>query len=146
MRDLVFPSTSDKATNSRYMNGRNHLQKSLTGDSSNQDTPSDDESISESSIKDRIQNITPGNFLIMYLAQSTYFLLAKNLNFLFYQQIGQLIKARRLPKLLWYLQPHLMPGELYQLFRAFCVSLSQHKWIWMRFRCFNVRSFIRLLR
>lgn len=64
MRDLVFPSTSDKANSTRYMNGKTHVQKSLTEDSSNQDTPSDDESISEPSIKDRIQNITPGDYLL----------------------------------------------------------------------------------
>lgn len=66
MRDLVFPSGSDKTSNARYMNGKSHLQKSLTGDSSNQDTPSDDESISEPLMNERIQNITPGNLFIFF--------------------------------------------------------------------------------
>lgn len=63
MRDLVFPSTSDKSNSTRYVNGTNHLQKSLTGDSRDQELSSDDESSPDQSSrdKDRIQDVSQGN-------------------------------------------------------------------------------------
>ncbi|XP_001602833.2 wolframin isoform X1 [Nasonia vitripennis] len=64
MRDLVFPSTSDKLSRTRYVNGTNHLQKSLTGDSGDQELSSDDDSSPDQSSKDkdRIQDVSQADW------------------------------------------------------------------------------------
>jgi hypothetical protein len=64
MRDLVFPSTSNKSSKHQYLNGKSHLQNSLTEDSYDEDLPSDDESIHELyKNEERLQDVIPGNVM-----------------------------------------------------------------------------------
>ncbi|KAL7306085.1 hypothetical protein TKK_0001539 [Trichogramma kaykai] len=62
IRKIVFPTNDDNSQKSRYINGKNHLQHSLTEDSScEQDTPSDEDSspIVPHENKDKIEEIAP---------------------------------------------------------------------------------------
>ncbi|XP_023248613.1 wolframin [Copidosoma floridanum] len=60
MRNLVFPSTSND-NKFRYVNGKSHLQRSLTGDSCDQDSQSEDDSTQDESYKEKekIEEIPP---------------------------------------------------------------------------------------
>ncbi|XP_011496905.1 PREDICTED: wolframin [Ceratosolen solmsi marchali] len=60
MRDLVFPSTTNKSSSHQYANGKSHMQNFLTKNNYDEDLPSDDESNHQLyKNKERMHDIIP---------------------------------------------------------------------------------------
>ena len=64
----MYPATSSKTDGSKYSNG-NYLQKSLTEDSCDQESPSDEDSSPDASPKEKekVEEVTPGLHIIVFI-------------------------------------------------------------------------------
>ena len=152
MRELVFPSTSNKLSNTRYVNGKNHLQKSLTEDSCDQDSPSDDESIHNLSNnkEDGGQDGAPGMqciifeiseiyiYFVIYLSffkvEKTHLNVDNKIVYFLPKQIGQHIRVRRSQRQRWYPQRHHTHVAVCPWFHAYCASSTRRRWTSTRCR------------